>query len=128
MNRDRIRAELITLAEICAAVDYDLVDGTVLLQQYPLPDGWNAGTATIWFDLPPAYPTEQPDVYIPEDLRFRGKRPLIMMNRGPDGWSKYCIHKLHDWDPRRHTLVTLTRMIDTSLHNPNSNNPLEQRP
>lgn len=127
MNRDRIRRELAPLSETCAAVNYDSRAGTVILQQYPLPDGWNAETTTIWFDLPSTYPTEQPAVYIPEDLQFHGKRPMIMMNRGPDGWSEYCIHELHDWEPRRHTLVTLTRMIDTSLHNPNSNNPLERR-
>lgn len=125
LNQDRLMTEISTLADLCEAVDYDFTAGQVVLHGYPLPDGWNRETSRIWFDLEETYPAEQPDVYVPEGLRYHGQRPRIMMKTGPGEWNKYCIHRLHDWEPRRHTLVTLTRMIDTSLENPDSKNPLE---
>lgn len=128
MNEDRIVTEVRALADLGPAVDFDLTRGEILLHGFPLPAGWNQDQTRLWFKLPEEYPAIQPDAYFPADLRYKDEKPpVLLFNRGPDGWAQHCIHELHDWKPRRHTLVTLTRMIDTSLSQPNSSNPLEQQ-
>ncbi|WP_222913417.1 hypothetical protein [Natrinema sp. SYSU A 869] len=127
MNEDRIITEARALADLCPAVDFDLTTGEIMLYDFPLPTGWNQDRTRLWFQLPEEYPATQPDAYLPADLRYQDKKPYVLLfGRGPDDWAQHCIHELHDWEPRRHTLVTLTRMIATSLSQPNSSNPLEQ--
>lgn len=129
-NRSRVMTEIMNLADLCEgeyceAISYDLDDGTVALKNYQFPGGWQPATSHIVFDLPDTYPNQQPTVYLREELEYHGGRPRIKMATGPDGWSKYCIHRIRDWEPQRHTLATLIRMIDNSLHDPNSTNPLQ---
>lgn len=124
MDRARVLNEIAPLADICESLEYDLDKGEVKLHGFEFPEGWTPSEGTIWFDLPETYPKSQPKVYIPERMRFKGGRPMTMLRQGPSGWSKYCIHELGDWEPKRHTLVTLTRMIVTSLNDPNTSNPV----
>lgn len=123
IDKRRVKIELRALADICQSISYDLDEGWVLLEGIPFPSGWEPRTGLIRYELPDPYPGSQPKAYLPENMRYQGSRPTIMLGSGPDGWSKHCIHDFSDELDDFHTLVTMTRMIKTSLRQPNSNNP-----
>lgn len=66
-------------------MSYDLNEGHVTLEVVPFPQGWAPRTGAIVYDLPETYPQEQPDAYLPEQMRYKGSKPLIMLRSGPDG-------------------------------------------
>ena len=123
IDKQRVKIELRKLAETCQSISYDLDDGWVVLEGFPFPPGWEPRTGFIRYELPNQYPGGQPKAYLPENMRYQGSQPLIMLRSGPDGWSKHCIHDFSDEITNFHTLVTMTRMIKTSLRRPNSNDP-----
>lgn len=124
MNETRVKREIRTLREVCPAVTDDLDQAFVALEMWPFPPGWQPRTGAIVYDLPDTYPQEQPIAYLPDEMRYNGTRPMIMLRAGPDGWSKHCIHDLSDnWVPERHSLITMTRMIKESLKYPNDQDP-----
>jgi ubiquitin-protein ligase len=125
-NESRLKTEIKNLPNnVCTDIHSDLEHGYVGLEGFAFPEGWEPRKARIVFDVPEEYPNKQPLVYLREEMRYHGEKPEIMMNRGPDGWSRHCIHKLHDWNPNRHTLVTILRMVHSSLKSLNSSNPLK---
>ncbi|RKD86232.1 hypothetical protein [Halopiger aswanensis] len=113
-----------------ARMNYDLTEGVVTIEQLTLPEGWENkhGTrhADMRFDLDETYPRSQPTVYISSDIRYEGTSPHVLYARSsaPPGFVKYCIHTLSDWDPQEHDLVTMFRILEVSLENPHSDNPL----
>jgi hypothetical protein len=116
--------EVDALEDVCPSVAHDLDQQFVALEMVPFPAGWHPDTGAIVYDLPDTYPQEQPDAYLPDNMRFEGERPLIMLRAGPPGWSKHCIHNFRDkWVPEYHSLLTMTRMIKESLKHPNESNP-----
>ena len=124
MNEERVNQEIHTLREVCPAVTDDPDQAFVALEMWPFPPGWQPRTGAIVYDLPDTYPQEQPIAYLPDEMRYNGTRPMIMLRAGPDGWSKLCIHDLSDnWVPERHSLITMTRMIKESLKYPNDQDP-----
>lgn len=124
MDKKRVLRESRALTDICQSVSYDLNEGHVALEMIPFPRGWAPRTGAIVYDLPDTYPQEQPDAYLPQQMRYNGSKPLIMLRSGPDGWAKHCIHDFSDkWVPERHTMVTMTRMIKKSLEHPNERDP-----
>ncbi|MCU4744384.1 hypothetical protein [Natronoglomus mannanivorans] len=113
-----------------ARMTYDLREGVVVIERLTLPDGWENehGTphADVIFDLDDSYPRNQPTVYISGDIRYEGTNPHVLYARSaaPPGFVKYCIHTLPDWDPQEHDLVTMFRILEVSLDDPHSDNPL----
>jgi len=103
-------------------VDYDLEERKVVLEDLRFPAGWQPDAGDVLFKLPDDYPKSQPKVYVSGEMRYHGGRPENMY-RSRKGWAKWCIHQLK-WDRRRHTLVTVTRMLMTSLSDPNADNPV----
>lgn len=128
MDRARVLNEVAALSDAGASVAYDLDVGGVWLAEFAFPAGWAPGAGAVRFDLPPSYPKTQPKVFIEERMRFHGGRPMTMHRTGPDGWSRYCIHDLSNWDPARHTLVTMIRLLTESLNDPTSANPVRNAP
>ncbi|MFC4248721.1 hypothetical protein ACFOZ7_17610 [Natribaculum luteum] len=113
-----------------ARMDYDLTKGVVTIERLTLPEGWENehGTrhADVMFDLDDSYPRTQPTVYISGDVRYEGSSPHVLYARSsaPPGYIKYCIHTITDWDPQEHDLVTMFRILEVSLEDPHSDNPL----
>ncbi|MDY6771255.1 MAG: E2/UBC family protein [Candidatus Nanohaloarchaea archaeon] len=131
---DSIRDVLARIHAKIGGVRVDENAGTVWLDGYPFPDGWNADESTILFDLPDTYRSEPPTgVYIPDDLQYKGGYPMFVHEKssaGPRGYNELCIHSRdlgEHWDPRRHTLITVTRMIDKSLRHPTTGYPWQHR-
>lgn len=135
MNLDKADAleEIFALEDACQSIQYDLNRGIVKLEHIPFPAGWKPRTGSILYDIPDNYRQEQPRAFMPARMSYRGTKPMIMLmsHKPPAGfeesaWAEHCIHKMHDWDARRHTLVTMTRMIKDSLKKPNSNDPWKE--
>ena len=124
MDKKRVEREIHTLKKVSPSVTPDLDEQFVALEMWPFPPGWEPRTGAIVYVLPDTYPQEQPTAYLPDEMRYNGSRPSIMLRAGPDGWSKYCIHDLSDsWVPERHSLITMTRMINESLKYPDDEDP-----
>ena len=124
IDKIRVKREINALRQINPRISYDLNQGIVALEAWLFPAGWNPDTGVVLFDLPNNYPQSQPDVYIPSDMRFKGRRPMIMLLADKPGWSKHCIHNLRGrWDPNYHGMVTMLRMVKESFRRPNQSNP-----
>lgn len=126
IDKHRVKVELWALKDICQEVRYDLTEGWIELHGIPFPRGWQPRNGALRLELPATYPGGQPKAFLPEDMRYQGSRPMIMLRSGPPGWRKHCIHRL-DLDAEYDTLVSLTRLIETSLRQPNSNDPFKKR-
>lgn len=125
INKQRVKIELQALAGICDDIRWDLDAGWIELHDLPFPPGWQPPTGAIRFELPETYPGGQPKAFLPEDMRYEGERPMIMLTSGPSGWQKHCIHRL-ELNPEYHTLVSMARLVETSLKQPNNADPLKQ--
>ena len=124
MDIKRVKQEIRALKAAFPSVVYDLDQGFVALEMFPFPPGWQPRTGAIVYNLPDSYPQRQPDAYLPEEMEYRSRRPMIMLDFGPEGWSKHCIHDLSDtWVPDQHSMITMTRLIEKSLEYPNSQDP-----
>lgn len=123
MRSARVHREISVLADSFETVMYDSDRNVIIVDDYPLPAGWNHETTTIVIDLPDEYPCRVPDVYVPDDLRFEERTPQMLMSLAPDGWYRYDLYLLsHHWIPERHTVVTVLRWLYHSLNNPNGDN------
>lgn len=119
---DRIETELRELKKHCD-VDHDPGLSWVVVKQVDFPSGWNPGQGDILFKLPKTYPLVQPKVFMPDKMRYNGKRPHIML-RGPPSWSRFCLHDF-EFNPEYHTLITVLRMIKKSLEHPHGKHLFE---
>jgi hypothetical protein len=100
-------------------VKASLKKGYVMITRFGYPEGWSPRTAPLFYSLPPTYPRRPPDVYLPPDMRFRGRGVEHMLPPNDDGWYKWCVERL-DWKPRHHDLITMTELMKRSLSNPNA--------
>ena len=127
MNKARVLREVKALRDVCRAVKYDLNNRYVILGDIPFPQEWSPRVGAIRFELPPNYPADIPRAFMPAKMTYRGRSPEIKLDhRGPDGWSAHCIHYgsfKDQWVADRHSMVTLLRMIQQSLKNPNDGDP-----
>lgn len=128
IDKQRTKTEIRALADICQEITWDLDEGWIELHGIPYPRGWQPRTGAIRFELPDTYPVGQPDAYLPEDMQYKGSRPMIMLRRGPPRWRKHCIHDFADkLNPNYDTLVSMTRLIYRSLQQPNKHNPFKKQ-
>lgn len=117
--RKRIHYEINALAHWFEIVLYDPDRNVIVVDDYPLPAGWNHDTTTIVIEIPDEYPRRVPDVYVPDDLRFEGAKPHTLMGSAPAGWYKYDLRPLSNhWIPERYTVVTVLRQFHDSLEDP----------
>lgn len=131
MNKPRIATELHHLNDLFESIDTDMDDGIVVIGAFPFPEGWTRRTAPVMVNLPEAYPRAVPRLYIPEDMRYDGEKPDAMRSCGPDGWNEYLV-PIHgpgrlfgggpdplEWDPTKHTTVTVMRVFAEAIEDPN---------
>ena len=138
MNPEQVVPEVRDLYELIkerqdAVMSYDLVDKLVVEIEYlQFPEGWtnsnNTRYGNVIFDLSPTYPRRQPKVYVSQDMQYEGERPHVLYRKssGPPGFTKYCIHTLPAWDPSKHGLKKMFEILEISLENPRSKNPLKE--
>ncbi|MDB2287086.1 hypothetical protein PM038_17860 [Halorubrum ezzemoulense] len=138
MNPQRVIPEVQDLHEMIKQrqnpiMSYDLADELVVkIEQLKFPDGWEnsdgAQFGDVIFDLSSTYPRKQPKVYVSDDMSYRGGSPHVLYAQSvaPDGFTKYCIHTLSDWDPDKHSLKTMFNILEVSLENPKAKNPLQE--
>lgn len=134
MDEERIKKELRELSKVCERVHTNLHEGWVVLKGYEYPTGWEPQTSHFRLDLPDAYPSGGvPKPSIPNEMRYEGDRPGTMRRESPDTrpelggieWTNYCIRNLRkQWNNERQTTVTMVRMVNASLEDPYSKNPL----
>lgn len=93
-------------------------DGTVDLMWVDYPTGWTPATGTLKYDIPADYGSSPPTVHVPAEMAWQGQRDIRRKLPGRhDGYAKWCIY-MDGWEPRRHTLVTVTREMMGSLSDP----------
>lgn len=138
MNPERVVPEVQNLHALIRerqnpVMSYDLKDDlTVTIEALKFPKGWqnSDGTrfGTVIFDLHWTYPRKQPKVYVSDDMRYEGGSPHVLYAKSsaPPGFTKYCIHRLSDWDPDEHSLTTMFNLLEVSLENPHAKNPIQE--
>ncbi|POG55089.1 hypothetical protein [Haloferax marisrubri] len=138
MNPQRVIPEVQNLHELIRerqspVMSYDLqTDLTVTIQFLKFPEGWQNSDGSrfgdVIFDLSPLYPRKQPKVYVSDDMLYEGQSPHVLYARSsaPPGFTKYCIHRLSEWNPDKHSLTTMFNLLEVSLENPHSKNPLQE--
>jgi len=106
-------------------VQYDLEERWVELKAVQFPEGWQPRRGPVGFKLSSWHPTQQPKVYIPDGLRYYDCVPTHVVKTKQTGWNRWCIHEL-DWDEDRHTLVTMLRLLLSSMDQPDTANPFTE--
>lgn len=93
----------------------------VLVQNYPIPDGYNRNTATAAVRIPPNYPTEQIDmVYFEPQLSLASGRainaltPHTLDGRQFQQWSRHRTGQ-NPWRPGEDNICTHLLQADTWL-------------
>lgn len=124
MDEERVLLEIEALEKLTPSVRYNLRQRFVVLELWRFPQGWKPSTGAIVFKLPRTYPREQPTAYIPDHMRYNGKKPIIMLRSTEPGLAKHCIHNLRrKWVPEHHSMITMVRMMKESFKHPNSQDP-----
>ena len=101
-------------------------DRTVDLVRLEYPTDWNPKRGTLRLVIHDDYPMSPPEVHIPTEMRWRGRRNIIRKKRSQfDGWNRWCV-RFAGWEPRRHTLVTVARAMMVSLSDPSMKRLLEE--
>lgn len=116
MNKHRLRTEIAALQkQYTVRVN---PDWTIDLVRFNFPAGWTPRTGTIKYDIPADYESSPPTVHIPADMQYQGQQNIRRKLWSPhDGYAKWCV-RFKGWDPRRHTLTTVTREMVGSLSDP----------
>lgn len=122
-DQERAMDELLALREKYG-VEYDLKQRWVVVHGVRYPSGWQPQTGKVGFKLSSWHPRGQPKVFLPDDLRYNGRQPEHLVRSRKAGWKRWCIHEL-DWDEERHTLVTMLRLLLSSMDRPDDANPFD---
>lgn len=121
MNRNRFIDDLRQLSYIYRVAvddDYDYM----IIGNFNLPPGYNRGQIPIKLKIPLRYPESAPGVgdaklYVPSDLRYKGRTPQDFHDWGKDQWAWWCYERI-DWDPCRDNLITFFEMLRAHMTNP----------
>jgi len=122
MNRKRLFDDLVQLSHAYTiAVDDDYE--SIIVKNFNLPPGYNRGQIPVMLMIPSRYPESAPGigkarVYVPEDLRYQGKKPEDFHDNGHlNGWAWWCYEWI-EWNPCKDNLVTFFEMLRAHMTNP----------
>jgi hypothetical protein len=97
---------------------------SVIVHDFVLPPGFNRQTMDVLIELPRDYPLTPPGlakrVYLPNDLRYRGRKLVdlhLWTTPGWGNWAYFCYNRIN-WDPQRDDLVRFLEMIRADLTDP----------
>jgi hypothetical protein len=111
MNKILIKQEINALHEFGMPVAYDLVQGVIAIHEFPTPAGWTPETITVVFDLPEYYPYARPTLSVLEPLKNHN-------DPGTEKRFEEC--GLLEWDPERHSTLTVLKHFRNYLRNDTS--------
>ena len=96
----------------------------LLVHDFLLPPGYDRKHIDILMQIPPDYPISPPGVgdriYLPADLRFRGRELASFYRRQkemPGNWAWFCYNQIQ-WDIHQDNLIGFLEMIRADLTNP----------
>ena len=116
VNKHRILKEIYALNEVCDTIDHDLQDGVIHLQVVPVPEGWSPATVDVLLELPTDYPYIRPALFVSEELEVNNGPCHLYWDCDRDGWKQFDLKfLLRNWDPARHTTVTVMRHFKAEL-------------
>lgn len=122
MDRRRLYGEIRDLAEGGYNIEFDLNKGEVEITGFEFPTGWEPRHGDLFYKIPGDYPNSVPAVYFSEGMSFRGSsRTHLHLRTGKDGYDKFCLHEFN-WNPKKNTLITLTKVVVAGLNNPEAPN------
>lgn len=121
MNRSRFISDLRQLSYIFQIVVDDGYD-SMIVRNFNLPPGYNRGQIPIKLTIPSRYPECAPGVgnsklYVPDDLRYMGRKPRDFHDNYSDGWAWWCYESI-EWNPCRDNLITFFEMLRADMTNP----------
>lgn len=121
MDVQRVRDEVQSLRDEGFPVQYN--EPAIVYVKVPFPEGWDVDADWILFKLGPNYPRTPPDPHIQEHRQYAdGKVTHRIRLGGP--WDQWCIHEF-DWNPERHSLLTMVQLLVASLNRPTKPNPFK---
>jgi len=124
MDNVRVMNEVLALQDTYP-VEYSLDEGLVTVKQIQFPTGWQPRSGHILYELSEVYPRTPPWVYIPSRHTYQDGGTPHRLTCDKPGYHKWCLERL-DWNPSRHTLVTMTKLLLASMEQPSSSNPFKQ--
>ena len=91
----------------------------LIIQEYPLPDGYSTSTSDLLILIPPSYPNGKPDMFwVNTDVLLENgkvpKKAEVIENHAGKDWRRFSWH-LSKWNPGRDDLSTYLSFIDEGL-------------
>jgi len=121
MDTVRVMNEILALQETYP-VQYDLDAGQVVVKGIEFPNGWQPRQGHVLYEVSDVYPRTPPWVYIPSEVTYQHGSTPHRLASNKQGYRKWCLESL-DWNPARHTLVTMTKLLLASMEHPEQDNP-----
>lgn len=113
--------------EFAGRLRYDFSDDhEVRIDGFAFPDGWQNRSGgrygSILIELPETYPEHPPRVFVSDDMRYEGSRPVQMAPGrvdAPADWAAFDLFSDPDsWDASAHSLVTVFERLQAVLESP----------
>lgn len=119
MQRARIINEIYKISTE-TMVKFNIKDGWIIVEDLQTPEGWNPERIDLRLEPPDDYPAHPPVVYVPDELCYEGKRPLIMMPPATAADPDWCqldvgLGTQVEWEPTCHTLGTVVKLVLQTL-------------
>lgn len=96
----------------------------VLVENFPLPPGWEPRVCPVLLNLPVDYPltpvglSTASAIELPFALRFRGSRVRdFHEHKSREGWCWFCYLEM-SWNPSRDDLFTILERLQLDLSHP----------
>lgn len=115
--------------EFAGRLRYDFSDDReVRIDGFAFPEGWQNRSGgrygSVLIELPDTYPEQPPRVFITDDMRYEGSRPVQMAPGrvdAPAEWAALDLFpKPESWDASCHSLVTVFEHLQAVLESPDT--------
>jgi hypothetical protein len=114
MDRARAMEEAMALSHE-TPVRPELADHRIIVDGIQTPPGWHPDAVPVRVDLPETYPEHQPQLSVPETLRYTDTRPSLMAPEAGGDHQEWCPVTLPIssdlWDPEKHSFVLLIQCL-----------------
>lgn len=121
--------------EFAGRLRYDFSDDhEVRIDGFAFPEGWQNRSGgrygSVLIDIPETYPEHPPRVFITDDMRYEGSRPVQMAPgrvNAPSEWAALGLFPRPDgWDPSADSLVTVFEQLQAVLEDPDGIDEVER--
>lgn len=134
MNLPRINTEIAALRQhYTVAVNLKNEFPYVIVKDFDFGPDWRPRTGDVMLVLRSSHPQKQPVVLVEDHMEYlRGptkhwmsKLPAPRSIPNHRDWKRWCIHELN-WNPNRHTLISIMRLMDRAFRKPNSDHTFDK--